>query len=129
MMGDERAGLTARLAYCQATLLPIWERRTDGDPALRRLLEGPTAGPDNHEERLRALRLTSADLRRRGERGPGVAAAILAAWACLKAYLEVPEGEWQRAVQRALVADRATGALGVPLRTAPSRAPATAGES
>jgi hypothetical protein len=129
MMSDERAGLTARLAYCRATLLPIWERRTGGDPALRRLLERPPAGPDRREERLRALRLTTADLRRRGESGPGVAAAILAAWACLKVYLEVPEGEWQQAAQRALAVDRATGALGGPRGHTPSRAPATAAAS
>ncbi len=101
-MNDERE---ARLRYCRAALLPTWERWTDGNPALRRFLECGSADPASHEERLHILIRTTGDLRRLGCGSPGVRAAILAASACLKAYVGVPEALWREAVERAVAAE------------------------
>jgi hypothetical protein len=105
-MHDERE---ARLDFCQEQLLPIWETWTDGNPALRRFLECRSADPASHEERLQILVRASGELRRRGRGSRGVEAAALVAAAALKAYVGVPEGRWQEAVERALAAGRDAG--------------------
>lgn len=113
MMGEESAWREARLACCHELLLPIWERGTGGDPALRRLLEDMDADQDGEEERLRMLLRATGELRRRGAGRPDAEAALLVASACFKAYVGAPEPAWRETFALAL-----TGG-GTPTRQAP----------
>jgi hypothetical protein len=97
---------------CQEQLLPIWEKWTDGNPALRRFLACQSADPASHEERMHMLIRTTGDLRRLGKDSPGVQAAILAASASLKGYVGLPDGTWRAVITRAVAAAR--DALGPP---------------
>lgn len=112
-MGDERAERDARLADCRTRLLPIWERWTGGDPALRGVLDCPSTDTGRQEERLRLLIAATGELRGRGDGDPGVRAALLAASACLRAYIRVPEREWRESMQRALLAGQDTNSTAV----------------
>src|SRR5258708_7703639 len=64
-----------QIAYCLEHILPIWERWTDGDPAVRRLLECESADPVQSEERFQELKATTLRLRKRG-RNARIAAAL-----------------------------------------------------
>ncbi len=71
-------------------LLPIWERWTEGNPALGRFLDGTGADPASRVERLHCLVTTTEALRRQGQ-SAGVRAALLAASACVQGYLALPD--------------------------------------
>jgi hypothetical protein len=92
---------------CHAELLPIWERWTDGQLALRRFLECRDGAA--HDELIHALLGVTARLGPRGSE-LGVYAALQAAGACLKAYVGVPEHVFLLARDRALAAHQAASA-------------------
>jgi hypothetical protein len=79
-----------KLWYCRVILLPIWERWTDGHPALRRALECATADPDAQRQRQQRLQQVMARLQARG-RSPSVRAAIAVGWAGLYCLRNAPE--------------------------------------
>ncbi|MDB5075583.1 MAG: hypothetical protein JWO42_1762, partial [Chloroflexi bacterium] len=56
-----------QLAYCHEHMLPIWERWTDGNQAVRRFLECTSADPVTHEEMLQQLLDTSIAISRYGD--------------------------------------------------------------
>ncbi len=70
-------------------LLPIWERWTDGNLAMRRALECESADPLTHEERRNILFQTQSRFQGIGE-SPANMAAMLAAQACQYALLGYP---------------------------------------
>src|SRR5260370_1612536 len=76
--------------HCRNVLLPIWERWTEGNPALGRFLDGMSADPASRVERLYRLVTTTETLRRQGQRA-SVRAALLAASACVQGYLPLPD--------------------------------------
>ena len=76
--------------HCRDVLLPIWERWTDGNLALRRFLERGSADSAARAARLHLLLTITATLRRQGQ-SASVRAALLAAGACVGAYLDVPD--------------------------------------
>jgi hypothetical protein len=81
-------GATQR-AYASEQLLPIWERWTDGNLAMRRALECESADSHTHEERRNILFQTQLKLGGYGESAPN-RAAMLAAEACQYALLGYP---------------------------------------
>ena len=72
-----------------SVLLPVWERWTDGNLAMRRALECDSADPLTHEERRNILFQTQCQFQGRGET-PANMAAMLAAQACQYALLSYP---------------------------------------
>jgi hypothetical protein len=74
------------LAYCRSVLLPIWERWTDGNLAMRRALDCQSADPLTHEDRLFAAQQAFYG---RGET-PDNRAAGIAAQATQYALLDYP---------------------------------------
>jgi hypothetical protein len=77
-------------SYCYTVLLPIWERWTDGDPAMRRALECQSADPLTREEQRNRLFATAQRFHGRGEWRSNMAAK-LAAEAALFALMGYPE--------------------------------------
>jgi hypothetical protein len=78
-----------QITYAYTHLLPIWERWTDGNLAMRRALECESADPLTHEERRNILFQTQIRLAGRGDSAPNMA-AMLAAQACQYALLGYP---------------------------------------
>ena len=68
----------AALAYCRAVLLPIWERWTDGNPAMQRALDCESADPLTHEEYRNRLFAAQQGFAGRGETPDNLAASIAA---------------------------------------------------
>jgi hypothetical protein len=93
-------------AYCLASIVPLWERWTDGNLAARRLLECMSADPASHEELLRRLLDTTQELGIRGN-DSSVRAARTAASVCCQAYIGVPADRIAWACKRATDADAA----------------------
>jgi hypothetical protein len=76
-------------AYCLQHMLPIWERWTDGNLAMRRALECESADSHTHEERRNTLFQTQLKFEGHGDSAPNLA-AMLAAQACQYALLGYP---------------------------------------
>ncbi len=76
-------------AYAYEHLLPIWERWTDGNLAMRRALESDSADPLTHGERRNILFETQCRFQGSGD-SPAYMAAMLAAHACQYALLGYP---------------------------------------
>jgi hypothetical protein len=95
-----------QLTYCHHHVLPIWERWTDANPAMRRLIECNGADPRSCDELFRKLLAASRELRLRGE-SASVQTALAAATACYLAYLGVSHGRFIAACIRAEERDRA----------------------
>jgi hypothetical protein len=85
-MYEDRA---AQRAYAYEHLLPIWERWTDGNPAMRRALDCESADPSTHEERRNILFQAQCLFQGRGD-SPANMAAMLAAQAAMYALLGYP---------------------------------------
>ena len=85
-MCEDRSSQTT---YAHEHLLPIWERWTDGNLAMRRSLECESADPKSHEERRNILFETQCRFQGRGESAANMA-ALLAAQACQYALLGYP---------------------------------------
>jgi hypothetical protein len=85
-VSNERAD---QLVYAYEHLLPIWERWTDGNLAMRRAIECDSADPPTHEERRNILFQTQCRFQCRGD-SPANMAAMLAAQACQYALLGYP---------------------------------------
>jgi hypothetical protein len=85
-MREDRA---AQCAYAYEHLLPIWERWTDGNLAMRRALECESADSHTHEERRNILFQIQLRLGGRGDSAPTMA-ALLSAEACQYALLGYP---------------------------------------
>ena len=97
------------LAYCREVLLPIWERWTRGDPAMRRALENHNADPVTHEKLCDALFQAQSKLQAR-TRVPAYRAAVLAAQACQYALLGYPRAIIVQVANEALEAHAAARA-------------------
>ncbi|MDB5057211.1 MAG: hypothetical protein JWO59_683 [Chloroflexi bacterium] len=95
-----------QLEACHKFILPIWERWTDGNPAVRRLIECSSADPNTYDERFRLLLNTTAELSRHSD-GVGIRAALAAASACCNAYIGVPDERFRTVCARAAALDRA----------------------
>jgi hypothetical protein len=95
-----------QLEYCYTHMLPIWERWTDGNQAVRRFLECTSADTVMHEEALRRLLDASIELSRHGDT-PGIRAALAAASACCNANIGVPAEQFLVVCERAALQDRA----------------------
>jgi hypothetical protein len=81
--------ITTQHAYAAAHLLPIWERWTDGNLAMRRALACDSADPLTQEERRNILFQNQCRFQGRGD-SPANMAAMLAAQACQYALLSYP---------------------------------------
>lgn len=86
-------------------MLAIWERWTDGNPALRHTLDSARADAQMQGERRMAVLRTMARLQARG-RSPSVRAAIAAGWAALYCSRGDSGERLLAAYSRALAADR-----------------------
>lgn len=102
-MHDDRA---AQLAYAYTYALPLWEKWSDGDPCVRRLLECTSVDPSTYDAYLQRIFHTTAMLRTRGT-SPSVKAALAAASVCCNAYVGVPAARFEKVCQRAFMADKA----------------------
>jgi hypothetical protein len=91
--------------YCHAHMLPNWERRTDGNPAMRRLIECNSADPHSYNELFTRLVNTAAEIRLQGDVS-SVRAALAAADGCCQAYVGVPQERFIAACSRAEAHDR-----------------------
>jgi hypothetical protein len=93
------AGATdSQLSYCRARLLPVWERWTRGNPAMRHALKARAADPDTREQGCAEFSLSLWKVMAGEEEGETITAAIQAGWAVLIA-LRADSGElgdgWQ----------------------------------
>ena len=79
----------AALGYCRSVLLPIWERWTDGNLAMRRALDCESADPLTHEECRNRLFAAQQGFHGRGKTPDNLAAGI-AAQAVLFALVGYP---------------------------------------
>ena len=68
----------AALGYCREVLLPIWERWTDGNLAMRRALDCQSADPLTHEAYRNRLFAAQQGFAGRGETPDNLAAGIAA---------------------------------------------------
>jgi hypothetical protein len=100
-MYEDRA---AQRAYAYEYLLPIWERWTDGNPAMRRALDCESADPSTHEERRNTLFQAQCLFHGRGD-SPTNRAAMLAAQACMYALLGYPLAMVEQVAGEAIKAD------------------------
>ena len=80
---------SAQVTYAHTHMLPIWERWTDGNLAMRRALECKSADPASHEERYNILFEAQCRFQGRGD-SPANVAAMVAAQACQYALLNYP---------------------------------------
>jgi hypothetical protein len=97
---DVHGVMSPELASRCVELLSVWERWTDGDPSLRRLVGCASVDLRSHEERLRILLATTARLREH-ENSPGVTAALAAVRPCMLALLGAPDSRFEEAWQEA----------------------------
>jgi hypothetical protein len=99
---------TPECAHCHATLLPMWELWTDGDPAMPRALEYASADPASHRE-VRHRLLARMQYLLALQDNNAATTAMRAAWAVLLALEAVP-GElaesWWRTCAEADAAHR-----------------------
>jgi len=79
-----------RLVYCREVLQPVWERWTNGHPAMRRALACDPADGARCEELCNTLHHAQKQIDHRS-RAPAHRAASLAAQACQYALLGYPE--------------------------------------
>ena len=96
------------LNFCRDRLLPIWERWTDGQPSLRRALDGASADPHAQAEQRAAVLHVIADLMVEGSTW-AESAAMCAAFAALAALEGQIDGGFREFVRLALEADREAG--------------------
>jgi hypothetical protein len=101
-MYEDRA---AQRAYAYEYLLPIWERWTDGNLAMRRALDCESADLSTHEERRNILFQAQCLFQGRGD-SPANMAAMLAAQACMYALLGYPLAMVEQVGTEAIVAHR-----------------------
>ena len=71
-------GTAPEVDYCREVLLPIWERWTDGNLAMRRALDCESADPLTHEEYRNRLFQAQQVFHGRGETPDNLAASIAA---------------------------------------------------
>jgi len=93
------------LAYCYRVLVPTWERWTDGNPSVRRVLDCASADPKTHQERSDALMAVILQLLARPGK-VGVAGAVLAAMAVHATLEDGAGGGYGRLCRFAVDADR-----------------------
>jgi hypothetical protein len=105
---------SSALGYCHTVLLPVWERWTDGNPAMRWALDCASADPASHEEQRN--RLFAAAQRFHGRSvSPANRAAKLAAEATLFALMGYPEALVQQLGARAETAQEQALTVVAPL--------------
>jgi hypothetical protein len=105
ILADVNENRAAQLAYAHEHLLPIWERWTDGNLAMRRALDCESADLSTHEERRNILFQAQLKLEGYGDSAPNTA-AMLAAQSAMYALLGYPLAMVEQVGIEAIVAHR-----------------------